>query len=202
MHARPVVGAFFIKMLYDSATWRKWAGRDRTKASGWAPFPDANYVPPPRPTSVTPVVPTAQQEAATWRYTTGRPAARWFAGDFDDSSWLQGPGGFGTKGTPGSTVRTEWRTADIWLRRDVVLPDGINPSQICLLVHHDEDVEVYINGVLAAREEGYVTRYDPIVISAEAAKTLKPGRNLVAVHCRQTSGGQYIDVGLATAMFK
>jgi hypothetical protein len=197
MHARPVVGALFIKLLYDRALWSKWAGRDRTNANRWAPFPDANYVPPPQPSALVPIVPTAQQEPATWRYTTVDPGAGWFAPGFDAGTWMTGEAGFGTKGTPGSVVRTEWKTADIWLRREVTLPPGVDASKLYLLVHHDEDVEVYVNGVLAARDEGYLTRYELLEIRAEAKRAIRPGTNVLAVHCHQTGGGQYIDIGLS-----
>ena len=39
MHARPVIGGVFIKMLEDPATWKKWAGRDRAKLGDYAPAP-------------------------------------------------------------------------------------------------------------------------------------------------------------------
>lgn len=39
MHARPVVGGFFIKMLTDRALWIKWASADKNKPSGWVPVP-------------------------------------------------------------------------------------------------------------------------------------------------------------------
>lgn len=40
MHARPVVGGFFIKMLTDRALWKKWSSRDTLKPADWAPLPD------------------------------------------------------------------------------------------------------------------------------------------------------------------
>jgi hypothetical protein len=39
MHARPVVGGFFIKMLADRNLWAKWAARDTLKPAHWAPVP-------------------------------------------------------------------------------------------------------------------------------------------------------------------
>ena len=73
---------------------------------------------------------------------------------------------------------------------DITFPDGPF-THYHLQLHHDEDVEV-----LAAKLTGYTTAYKEVPISEEARKTLRPGVNALAVSCRQTTGGQYIDVGL------
>ncbi|HEY2249566.1 MAG TPA: glycoside hydrolase family 2, partial [Planctomycetaceae bacterium] len=124
------------------------------------------------------------------------PSEDWFRGNFDDSNWQTGPGGFGTSGTPGTTVRTDWKSPDIWVRRDFTLADKQTVDRLLLLIHHDEDAEVYLNGVLAAKTSGYTTDYEWYEIRPDARKSLHPGKNAIAIHCHQTGGGQYIDAGL------
>jgi len=143
------------------------------------------------------VVATSQVQAVPWRYTFEKPADEWIQPGFDDSAWKEGPGGFGTAETPGATVRTVWNSEDIWLRREFELPEG-ETGELELLVHHDEDVEIYINGVLAAKAGGYATDYEELPLSAAGREALKPGKNVMAVHCKQIKGGQYIDVGLVS----
>jgi len=189
MRARPVIGGVFIKMLEDPVLWKKWASRDRSKLGDFAPAP-----PPAR---IIEVVPASQHRPATWHYTFRTPPDGWARRGFDDSDWKQGPGGFGTNGTPGAAVGTTWSTPDIWLRREVIVPTGADSSRLQLLVYHDEDTEIYIDGVTAARESGYLTSYQPVEISPAARGLLKAGARVVlAVHCHQTEGGQGIDVGL------
>jgi len=150
------------------------------------------YLPPP---VIKTIVPTSQQEGQQWKYTMNKPADGWEKCSFDDSSWKQGAGGFGTKGTPGTVVRTEWTGSDIWIRRTFELAEM--PDQAHLTIHHDEDAEVYINGKLAKTLKDYTTNYIQIELDAEALKT---GANCIAIHCKQTAGGQYIDAGLANVV--
>jgi len=184
--ARPVVGGVFAQLLYDKAVWQKWAKRDKTKAVNWAPIPKAP--------KITVVVPAADQQASKWRYTTARPTGEWMQENFDASSWKEGWSGFGSDGTPGAVIGTVWNTSNIWLRREVEIPaDKLKTQELWL--HHDEDTEIYINGVLALKTSGFLGNYDVFPLSKAARAALKPGKNVIAVHCHQTGGGQYVDLG-------
>ena len=150
---------------------------------------------PPDPHPNTDLVATSAEEPHTWSYVTAKPADDWTQTGFDDSAWKTGPAPFG-HGV--DNVRTAWTDTpgDIWLRRTVTLPADI-PAKLVVLAWHDEDVEVTLNGVLAASEAGYNGDYVKLPMSGAARATLHPGPNLIAVHCRQTTGGQVIDVGIA-----
>ncbi len=189
--ARPVVGGVFLQMLYDPAIWKKYAGRDKTKAANWAPMPKAP--------KVMVIVPAADRQPATWDYTTTAPAEGWTDRLFNDSTWQRGRSGFGTPGTPGAIIGTLWHTDDIWLRREVEVPPG-NFHNLSAWLHHDEDAEVYINGVLAVRAGGFEGAYDVFPLTPAGEAALKPGKNLIAIHCHQTNGGQYVDFGLVNVL--
>ena len=131
----------------------------------------------------------------SWKYTMEKPAHDWFEPNFDASTWKDGIGGFGTIGTPGIIINTVWDTSDIWLQRKFTLGSQ-DLSGIMLQIFHDEDVDVYLNGVLAVSLAGFITDYDEFQISAAATAALRPGENTIAVHCHQTTGGQGVDVGI------
>ena len=194
MHARPVIGGVFIKMLSDPALWFKWSLRGADVRGPWAPFPT--------PPALETVVPTSQAAPIVWRYTTtaSPPAANWFMPAFNDSAWKEGPAGFGTD-PPGVHARTAWSDTpgDIWIRRTFALPAG-KFHDLQFLCYHDEDVDIYINGVLAAQEGGFTSSYDTIPLSAAGKAALHSGVNTIAAHCHQTGGGQFLDIGLVNVL--
>jgi hypothetical protein len=150
------------------------------------------YLPPP---VVKTIVPTSQTEPQSWRYTTAKPGDGWQRTGFDDSEWKSGEGGFGTRGTPGAVVGTQWNSSDIYLRRTFELR-STEFEMPQLSIHHDEDAEVYINGRLVKELKDYTSSYVRVTLDEEARGALKVGSNCIAIHCRQTTGGQYIDAGL------
>ncbi len=185
--ARPVVGGVFMRLLCDEDVWSRWSQRDQTKAGGYAALP----IPP----VIHQVVPTSERKASPWRYTLNEPSGEWESADYDDSSWRLGASGFGAEGTPNAPIGSEWVSRDIWLRREFDLEDR-KEGDLKLMMHHDEDAQVYINGVLAASVTGYTTNFNVVEIQAAAMAALKPHGNTLAVHCRNRAGGQFIDVGL------
>ena len=148
------------------------------------------------------VLPTAEKEAQTWKYQTATSTATntaWTRKNYRDSGWDEGLSGFGANNPPGSYVNTTWNSSVIRLRYHLDLT-GFTPEQMNALtgrIHHDEDVTVYFNGVVAFQESGYLTAYKNISLNQEAIDALTPDdTNVIAIECMNRGGGQYIDFGL------
>ncbi len=155
----------------------------------------------PRETVRRTLVPTAEETPAMWRYVTETPAEGWEEPEFDAATWRAGRGGFGEPSTPGSKVGTEWKTPDIWARREFTL-EKLPEGALRLRIHHDEEATVHLNGVLIKQTGGYTTEYKSLRLSEVAREALRVGTNVLAVHCHQTGGGQFIDVGLEVETVK
>ena len=140
-----------------------------------------------------------ENSSIQWKYTTTEPAGDWYTTDFAVSGWKSGTAGFGGGG------RTAWSTSDIWLRRNFRIT-GLEAGQlpeVRLWLFHDEDAEIYINGVLAAKTTGYNTRYEtwPLLPAALNALKTDGSDNVIAIHCKQETGGQFIDCGLKLCQY-
>ena len=47
-----------------------------------------------------------------------------------------------------------WGLPRAWLRRTFDLPEGLDARNLYLVMHHDEDAEVYLNGVPGGERGG------------------------------------------------
>ena len=131
-----------------------------------------------------------------WAYTTEKPAEGWQGAQFDDSAWKRGKGAFGNA-IDWEPYEVKWNTSDIWLRRHFLVDDLDNVKSVLFDSFHDEDIEVYVNGRLVTSAGGYTRSYEPLPIKLKTflAAAVK-GDNVIAVHVRQTQGGQYFDASL------
>lgn len=194
MHARPVIGGLFIKLLSDRAIWKKWSAGDLVNASNWAPMPSTP--------KVEYLFGNAATDTSQWKYTTrANPPSSgdWMKPTFDDSTWKTGAGAFGTWAPDNVPVRTRWTDTpgDIWIRRTITLPTNTT-GNLTFMVYHDEDIEIYVDGMPAASDSGYNSIYEPLDISGPALAHLKPGATItLAAHVKQTIGGQGVDIGIA-----
>ena len=146
---------------------------------------------------VTTFVDDARGRPATWSYITTAPAPGWKeVGSKAFKNWIKGQGGFGTRKTPNSYVTTDWDEEQIWMRTSFGATEI--PEKLVLEIYHDEDVEVYLNGVEIYKATSYVTDYQVVELGKEALDAFQTSNNVLAAHCRQTTGGQFIDMALRT----
>lgn len=140
------------------------------------------------------IVPAGQDAKVGVRYTETAPGADWMKENFDDKAWKMGQLPFGDGWD--NTAATPWKSKDIWVRRSIQLSD-ISIQTLILELRHDEDVEVYINGVLAYDcANCYNTDLKNFELSDAVKKVLRKGQNTMAIHCKNTVGWSWLDAGL------
>ncbi|KAA6352353.1 Evolved beta-galactosidase subunit alpha [termite gut metagenome] len=155
--------------------------------------------------AITSVIPISQTYNIhnEWKYLpTNEPlkSDNWKDVTFVDSSWKTGEAGFGQGIHKEYLTNTKWNTPYIYLRKSVIFEEiSTNDiSKLKIYLFYDEDCDIYINGILAASTKGFVNRYVYLDINKEALATIQPGKtNLIAVKCKQTEGGQFIDLGFS-----
>lgn len=143
---------------------------------------------------VSPLVETAA--AIPWEgvYTEKQPEGDWMAVNYNSNEWEKGVGAFGTDDTPHR--KTPWNTLDIWVRRTFDLPEDISKEILFLEYSHDDNIEVYINGIeVATAGNGWEMNLLK-EIPEKVKKALRPKGNVMAAHCRNNGGGAYVDLGI------
>ncbi|MDB5210636.1 MAG: hypothetical protein JWQ30_1463, partial [Sediminibacterium sp.] len=139
------------------------------------------------------VLPAADEQAYQCKFTETEPAEGWMNKNFNDVQWKTGAAPFGSSK---SRSKTLWTSKNIWMRRSFVLND-LNINKLFLKLHHDDNVEVYLNGSLVYTCNCWNGKPQLFELTDEMKSKLVKGENIIAIHCANTAGGAWLDVGLA-----
>jgi hypothetical protein len=144
------------------------------------------------------VLPAADEQAYTVQYTETEPAEGWMNKRFDDTQWKTGGAPFSNSK---SRSKTLWTSKNIWTRRSFVLND-LNIDKLFLKLHHDDNVEVYLNGELVYTCNCWNGKPQMFPLTDAIKNKLVKGENILAIHCANTAGGAYLDAGLSNEPVK
>ncbi|HLS38077.1 MAG TPA: DUF4965 domain-containing protein [Sphingobacterium bovisgrunnientis] len=132
---------------------------------------------------------TAEEKSFEVHYTEQTPVGNWTAESYDTHNWKQGAAPIGDNGD----VKTQWKSDNIWVRRvfDIASLESIN--ELILKLNHDDNIELYLNGKYVYNKNGWTNKFDYIKLNKA---DLKKGKNIIAIHLKNTAGGRYLDFGL------
>ncbi len=147
------------------------------------------------------ILPVSKTTPRQWKYVFDKPDIKWSGESFDDSKWQAANAPFGDRETRGTQPQTKWDSNEIWMRCEFSLDEKLqNPI---LFLQHWWEVEIYINGTLAAARDGRGYHFEPyqyLKITSDGQNALRKGKNIIAVRCRRNEKnptyGQFIDVGI------
>ena len=146
--------------------------------------------------NLVPIAPMTNVERWEAAYTNSQPANGWQEFQFDDSNWKKGKAAFASRDM--ERIHTEWKgdNTDIYIRRTFDFNEPNIAEDIYLIYSHDDVFELYLNGEKLV-STGLVWKNNVYLkLSEEAKKKLRKGKNVIAAHCHNTTGGSYVDFGL------
>ncbi|GAA4303641.1 hypothetical protein GCM10023143_07320 [Compostibacter hankyongensis] len=185
---------FSIWSFTDSlpaSTTRHWTGADRSlvgilRVDGQL----YRFLGMAQPTYKT-VLPAADEESYSCRYTEQQPAGDWMKAGFNDRGWKAGIAPFGDN----RRAKTAWKSKDIWMRR-TFKGGKADLHKLLLKINHDDNVEVYLNGRQVYTKTGWLNKYGYFAIDGNPGELLRRGTNVLAIHCANTAGGAWLDAGI------
>ena len=142
------------------------------------------------------IAPMADEGGWQARYTREVQQDGWQKPDFNDAAWREGTAAFGSPDL--SYVRTRWseENSDLYVRRTIDVTAADLQEELMLIYSHDDVFELFINGTKVA-DTGETWREGiRLPLNDELKKLLHPGKNVIASHCHNTTGGAYTDFGL------
>ncbi len=116
-----------------------------------------------------------------WKYwlPDQEPDPAWMSPDFDDSSWPQGPGGFGRGDGDDNTIVPD-SVPTVYIRKTFTVPDTSIISYALLHMDYDDAFVAYINGVEIARANigyaGKIQKWNDWAWVAHLAKMYQGGK--------------------------
>ncbi|MBC7398441.1 MAG: glycoside hydrolase family 2 [Mucilaginibacter sp.] len=172
--------------------------------------------------TLTTVLPTSQMEGRNWKYTFEKPDTAWLTPAFNDGAWQSAVAGFSSRignniranatpnlvrPTPTPTgVRTIWTGKDIWMRQEFTAGSVASIKDLVLVIRHQDNCDVYINGVKAASIAGHSRNYTIEDINDAGKKAFVPnGKNAIAIHAHIDAGNNragFIDAGISVVNIK
>ena len=181
--------------LNDGVT-RLWTN-DEKPIQGWLTVDGVKYCfMGADPDVFMPIAPMADAGGWKGRYTREVQADGWQQPNFDDASWKEGTAAFGSPDL--SYIHTEWKEehSDLYVRRTIDVSAADLEEDLMIIYSHDDVFELYVNGTQVANTGETWREGIRLPLDEQLKKLLKPGKNILAAHCHNTTGGAYTDFGL------
>lgn len=143
------------------------------------------------------IIPKAEQDKPHVKYTEESQDAAWKSLDFGDLDWKEGTLPISDNASLDGTL---WESDNIWVRREFSLDQIDQDEPLFLKLHHDDNIEVYLNGTPVFKQDGWNHRFEYFDISAKAKGLLRTGNNVLAIHLKNTAGGRFLDFDLVNSI--